>query len=252
MLPRRVAALYDIHGNLPALDAVLEEVRTWGAELIVVGGDILPGPMPRDVLDRLLALGSPVEFVHGNGESAVLAVMAGRVPTAVPERFRYIIDWTAAQLTETHRERMSRWPLTVRVPIDRFGEVVFCHATPRNDTEIFVRTTAEEKLRPIFDPLGVRLVVCGHTHMQFDRVVGQTRVVNAGSVGTPFAEPGAYWVSIGADVAFHRTAYDLSKAAEVIRGTSYPGAQEYADKSILAPPTEAEMLAAFSRAELKS
>jgi predicted phosphodiesterase len=251
MIPARVAALYDIHGNLPALDAVLADVRQWGAELIVVGGDILPGPMPRETLDRLLALGTPVEFVHGNGESAVLEKMAGRVPTAVPEPFRPIIDWTAAQLSESHREKMSRWPLTTRVRIDGFGEVVFCHATPRNDTEIFVHTTAEEKLRPIFDTLGAQLVVCGHTHMQFDRIVGSTRVVNAGSVGMPFGEPGAYWLAIGPAVVLCRTNYDLAKAADTIRATNFPGAQEAAERNVLNPPSEAEMLATFSRAELK-
>jgi predicted phosphodiesterase len=250
LLPRRVAVLNDIHGNLPALDAVLDDVRGGGFEQIVVGGDVVPGPMPREALDRVFSLGLSVEFVHGNGESAVLAQMAGREPTAVPERFRHLIDWTAAQLTEAHRERMSRWPLTLRVPIDRFGEVLFCHATPRNDTEIFVKTTADSKLKPIFEPLGVRLVVCGHTHMQFDRMVGQTRIVNAGSVGMPFGEPGAYWLAIGPDVELRRTSYDLTSAAHVIRATSYPTAEEFATKNVLEPPSEAEMLAAFARAEV--
>ena len=81
----------------------------------------------------------------------------------------------------------------MQLAIDGIGEVLFCHATPRNDTEIFLKTTADDKLRPIFDTLGVQLVVCGHTHMQFDRIVGRTRIINAGSVGMPFQDAGAYW-----------------------------------------------------------
>ena len=94
---------------------------------------------------------------------------------------------------------LAGWPETVRVQIDGVGEVLFCHATPRNDTEVFTRRTAEERLLPIFDGLNVPVVVCGHTHMQFDRMIGKTRVVNAGSVGMPFAEPGVYWLLLGPD-----------------------------------------------------
>ncbi|SRR6266480_6795884 len=94
----RVAALYDIHGNLPALEAVLQEIRQADVDRVVVGGDVLPGPMPRETLTYLLDLGIPVQFIYGNGEVAVLEQMAGRDPAAVPEQFRPIIRWTAQQL----------------------------------------------------------------------------------------------------------------------------------------------------------
>ena len=71
-----VAALYDIHGNLPALEAVLHEIREAGVDRVVVGGDVVPGPMPRETLRRLLDLDLPVHFIHGNCELAVLAQMA--------------------------------------------------------------------------------------------------------------------------------------------------------------------------------
>ena len=82
-----VAALYDIHGNLPALEAVLEDATRAGADRVVVGGDVVPGPMPRETLVRLLDLDIPFQFIVGNGELAVLAEMNGR-DSGVPARYR--------------------------------------------------------------------------------------------------------------------------------------------------------------------
>jgi predicted phosphodiesterase len=246
----RVAAIYDIHGNLPALEAVLEDARRAEVERIVVGGDVVPGPMPREALTRLLELEIPVDFIQGNGEAAVLAVMAGGEPTTVPEPFREVVRWTARQLDPEHEARMAGWPATLRLEVPGLGGVLFCHATPRSDTEIFTRRTPEERLLPVFAGLDVPIVVCGHTHMQFDRRIGEVRVVNAGSVGMPFGEPGADWLLLGPDVLLRRTPYDLATAAERVRGTSYPQAEQFAEGNILRPPAEAEMLEAFSRAEL--
>src|SRR5438093_1060546 len=142
----RVAALYDIHGNLPALDSVLREVRNEGADQVVVGGDVLPGPMPRETLERLLALEMPVHFIRGNGDRVVLMQMTGADLTAVPPQYRDGIRWNAEQLAVEHRAELAAWPLTARLEIPKIGSVVFCHATPRNDTEIFTRLTREERL----------------------------------------------------------------------------------------------------------
>ena len=258
----RVAALYDIHGNLPALEAVLEEVRHARVDHIVVGGDVLPGPMPRETLDRLLALDVPVQFIHGNGELAVLAKMAAADPRDVtylgttsggplPEPLQEVLRWTGRQLdAERHRVVVS-WAATCRLEIDGLGAALFCHATPRNETECFTRLTPEDRLVPIFDAARSSIVVCGHTHMQFDRMVGRTRVVNAGSVGMPFQEPGAYWLLLGPGVELRCTSYDLEKAAARIRDTPYPQAEEFAGRSVLHPPSESQMLDVFAKAELK-
>jgi predicted phosphodiesterase len=243
--------LNDIHGNLPALEAVLDDVRAARVDRVVVGGDVLPGPMPHETIARLLTLDIPVEFIHGNGDRVVRAQMNGQEPTEVPEQFRDIIRWTAAQLSREDEQLIARWPLTRRVQIPPLGDVLFCHATPRNDVEIFTRLTPDERLRPIFDAAAAPVVVCGHTHMQFDRMVGRTRVVNAGSVGMPFQDAGAYWLLLGPDVQLRRTSYDLEKAAAQVRRTSYPQAEDFAARSILKPPTEAATLEAFKNAELK-
>ena len=72
-----IAAIYDIHGNLPALEAVLEEVRQAGVDGVVVGGDLIPGPMPRETLACLTEFEIPVECIYGNGEVAVLQLDSG-------------------------------------------------------------------------------------------------------------------------------------------------------------------------------
>jgi putative phosphoesterase len=247
----RVAALYDVHGNLPALEAVLDEVRQAGVDQVVVGGDVLPGPMPRETLARLRDLPMPVQFIHGNCEVAALALLAGRDVRPLPEKVLETLRWSAQQLEPEHRRWLAGWPKALRIQVGGLADVLFCHGTPRDEDEIFTRLTPEERLVPIFDGLNVPLVVCGHTHMQFDRKVGKTRVVNAGSVGMPFGEPGAYWLLLGPDVQLRQTAYDLPKAAERIRNTNYPQAEEFAARYVLRPPSEAEMLELMSRAELR-
>jgi putative phosphoesterase len=247
----RVAALYDIHGNLPALEAVLADVRAADVDRIVIGGDVMPGPMPRECLERLFALDRPTTFIIGNGDRETLAYRGGDESSPIPEMFREAMRWNAQQLTEADARAIQGWPLMARLLIDGIGEVVFCHATPRNDTEIFLKTTAVDKLLPIFDPADASLVVCGHTHMQFDRMVGETRIVNAGSVGMPFQPAGAYWLLIDRELVLRRTAYDLAAAAARVRATAYPQAELFAAQSILQPPEEEAMLAAFAAAELK-
>jgi putative phosphoesterase len=250
----RVAAIYDVHGNLPALEAVLAEVCLAGVDRIVVGGDVLPGPMPRECLVCLLDLGPSVQFILGNGDREVLSQLMGKETEwyrAAAESWRAPVRWTAEQLGREHKQLLTAWVATYRLEIPGLGEVLFCHATPRNDTEIFTRLTPEDRLVAVFDQLDVPMVVCGHTHMQFDRTVGGVRVVNAGSVGMPFGEPGAYWLLLGPAIELRHTPYHLARAAERIRATSYPQAQAFADNSILRPPTEEAMLAAFARAELK-
>lgn len=258
----RVAALYDIHGNLPALEAVFQDITQADVDQVVIGGDVIPGPMPRETLRRLLDLDLPTHFIYGNGELAILAQMTGARTGSVtywgttsgarpPETIVDIYRWTAAQLQPEFEPVLASWPKTLQLGIDGLGQVLFCHSTPRSETECFTRLTAEDHLLPLFEPLQVSVLVCGHTHMQFDRMIGNIRVLNAGSVGMPFGEPGAYWLLLGPDVQLRHTAYDLARAAERIRATNYPQAQEFAAHNVLQPTSEKGMLEAFAKAELK-
>lgn len=245
---RRVAALYDIHGNLPALEAVLDDLDRAAVDHLVVGGDVFPGPMASECLDRLLEEELPVSFIHGNGDRAILALAGGDLPDAVPEAQVEKMRAAAAQLQPRHVDVLSGWPATARLDIGALGEVLFCHATPRSDTEIFTRRTDAPWLEEAFSAVGADTVLCGHTHMPFDRCVGEVRVVNPGSVGMPFGEPGAYWGLLGEKVERRRTAYDLDAAAERIRATGRPGAAEFADDNVLRPPSAEQMLELFEAA----
>jgi diadenosine tetraphosphatase ApaH/serine/threonine PP2A family protein phosphatase len=198
-----VAALYDVHGNLPALDAVLSELDS---ELILVGGDVAGGPWPTETLERLRGLGDRVRFIRGNADREVAeAPKPGREGGPPPA----LLDFVRERLSAEQMEFLGRLPLTESLDVAGLGAVLFCHATPRSDDELLTRISPDERWRSALSMVGERVVVCGHTHVQFDRRVGDLRVVNAGSVGMPYEhEPGAYWAMLGPEVELRRTPYE--------------------------------------------
>jgi predicted phosphodiesterase len=242
----RIAVLYDIHGNLPALEAVMADVRAAGVDSLVFGGDVLPGPMPRETLDYVRGLEIPAQYIHGNGDRTILEMLRGRPVDPVPEAFRESMRWNAAQLDARDEHWLAAWPATLTLAVPSIGDVFFCHATARNDTEIFTRLTPDDRVAEMFAGVSTGLAVCGHTHMAADRSLGTLRIVNPGSVGMPFGDPGAYWMLLDDGVTFRRTAYDFEDAARRIRATASPMADAFAASNVLKPPSEAQMLAAFS------
>jgi len=245
---QRIAALYDIHGNLPALEAVLADVRREGVDAIVVGGDVLPGPMPSECLELIYATGIRTEFIRGNGESAVFEALRGGPLERVPEAFREGIRWNARELPDKFVAALTSWPLSIRIVVPGLGSVLFCHATPRNDTEIFTKLSPHDRISTMFAGADAAIAICGHTHMQFDLTIDNLRILNAGSVGAPFSDPGAYWLLLGSDVQLRRTNYDVDGAASLIRQTEFPGAARFAD-SVVRPHPESEMLSLYAKAD---
>ncbi|HEY6605330.1 MAG TPA: metallophosphoesterase family protein [Gaiellaceae bacterium] len=199
-----VAALYDVHGNLPALEAVLAEVD---ADLILVGGDVVAGPWPAETLGRLRALGDRARFIRGNADREVVEPSReGRAGGPPPG----VMEFVRERLTVDQLEFLAALPLTETVKVDGLGEVLFCHATPRSDEELLTRISPDERWLAALAGVEATVVVCGHTHVQFDRMIDGYRVVNAGSVGMPYErEPGAYWLVLGPDVELRRTACDV-------------------------------------------
>ena len=213
----RVAALYDVHGNVPALEAVLAEVPE--DALIVVGGDFAAGPWPAEAVERLRGLGDRVRWVRGNADRELAAVPEPRPGGPPPE----VIAWVRNRLSEEQLAFTTGVPEQQVVDVDSLGQVLFCHATPRSDEELLTRVSPDERWAAALDAADAPVVVVGHTHVQFDRRVGKTRVVNAGSVGMPYErEPGAYWALLGPDVDLRRTPYDTAAAAEAIAGAGWP------------------------------
>lgn len=248
---KRVAALYDVHGNLPALEAVLDELRGEEVDRIVVGGDVFPGPLALETFTRLQKLEQSAQFIIGNCEAALLAAREGKDPGRMPESAKNAMRWCAAQISADDERVLRSWPKTITLLIESLGEVLFCHGTPRNENEAFTRLTPESAVLPAFAGVEARVVVCGHTHMQFDRTIGNVRVVNAGSVGMPFGKTGADWLLLGPDVELRHTNYDLLRAAARVRATSYPEAEEFAAKHVLTSPDEASMLELFTQHGMK-
>jgi putative phosphoesterase len=194
----RVAALYDVHGNLPALEAVLDEAERQDASLIVVGGDVAAGPSPEECVATLRALGERVVWIRGNADRELAAGTASSPAIEV-----------TPPVSDELRAFLGGLPPTAELEIDGLGDVLFCHAIPRDDETIVTAETPAEFFDAAFGAAGADVVVCGHTHMQYDRTTGTTRVVNAGSVGMPYEhEPGAYWALLGPTVDLRRTPYD--------------------------------------------
>ncbi len=246
----KVAALYDIHGNLPALNAVLQDLESIRPDVIVVGGDIVSGPMPRQTLERLRQLAGNVVTLRGNADREVVAAFDGEYSTEkLPDEVREITRWVAQQLEAEQRDFLAHLPEQVTLSVDGLGDVMFCHATPHSDEDIFTPLTPQDRLGLLFRGVAQQVVVCGHTHMQFELQIGGVRVLNAGSVGMPYADrPGAYWLLLGPEGSeFRRTTYDLEAAAQAVRTSGYPEARDFAEENVLKVPTAEEAMAVFER-----
>ncbi len=232
----RVAALNDIHGNLPALEAVLAEVEREDVDAIVCGGDVVTGPFSADVFD-LLSDRPDVRFLHGNADRFVVE--------GVDE---FDQDWEAERrrLGEERVASIATWPLTVELEIGDLGRTLFCHAIPSADEPIFTRLTPDEIVAELIGDVAADLVVVGHTHVQFDRrLQNGLRVVNAGSVGMPYeGRRGAYWALLGEDVELKSTKYDTEAAAAAIRATGAPMSEQLVEY-LLEPPDPDEASAFF-------
>jgi diadenosine tetraphosphatase ApaH/serine/threonine PP2A family protein phosphatase len=156
-------------------------------------------------------------------------------------------DWVASQLEPRHEEWLRSLPETIELTLERVGTVLFCHGSPRSDEEMMLRTTPEERLLEFVDGVEAEVVVCGHTHMQFDRKVGSRRVVNAGSVGLPYGAPGAHWLLLGPGLEHRQTSYDAEAAAERLLAGGWPQAPKLVEENVRRVPSEEEALGFFER-----
>ena len=208
----RVAALYDVHGNLPALEAVLAEVPDDAA--IVVGGDVAAGPLPSEALERLRALGDHVHWIRGNADRELTPGEEGLGPPDV-------IEWVRDQLSAEQIGFLHGLPEQLELDVDGLGRVLFCHATPRNDVDIFLEGTPEEHVAPRSTALRRNSRLRSHAHAVLPRIAG-IRVVNAGSVGMAYDdEPGAYWLALGPDIEHRRTQYEMRPRHLRSRATTF-------------------------------
>lgn len=238
-----VAALYDVHGNLGALEAVLSDPRVAEADVLVSGGDLVIGPFPAECLDLLEADGR-VRFLRGNGDREVCELAEdGDLGEAA--------RWCHERLGPERLGRIRAWPTTVEITLPGLGPVLFCHATPASDVPILTAATPEEDAaRELGDVAADAIVVCGHTHVQYDRCVGRTRLVNAGSVGMPYeGSPDGRWAVLGAGggVELVATAYDADAALDACRRTGFPLAEQWLEPALLGRISAEEATEEFER-----
>lgn len=246
----RVAALYDIHGNLPALRAVLADVAREGVSTIVVGGDVAAGPLPRETIMQLMALEGRARFVRGNADRELVEAFDQHRHNVDVERQPVMraAAFCAAGITRSQRDFLAGFAERVMLEVNGLGAVLFCHGSPRSDTEIITTKTDDERLRGILAGVAEQIVVCGHTHRQFDRHVDHWRVINAGSVGVPYeGRAGAYWALLGPDVELRRTEYDLDAAVNELRDAGFPDFDEDLRESLLEPIDADEVAEFFER-----
>jgi predicted phosphodiesterase len=243
----RVAVLSDVHGVLPALEAVLAEPDVRSADLIVLTGDLAAGPMPVPTLDALTALAERAVWVRGNADRELVSLARGADETTIPDP---VAPWAAAQLRPDQVERLAGLPLTAELTIPGLGRTVFCHATPRDDEEVTLVDSSLDRWAEVFaglDP-AVSTVVCGHTHMPYVRLADRRWVANPGSIGMPYGGAGGHWALLGTGVgvSLRRTELDLDAACARIEAESgYPDAATWADYFVRSRASDADALRTF-------
>ena len=213
----KILALYDIHGNLDALEAVLADPRATHPDVVVIGGDAVPGPEASATLDRLEAINRPVQWVRGNGEREVADAVGGD-PGAEDLAARTAAI-TARELGEQRTRALGKLPLTVEL-----DGILFCHASPRRDDEMLTRLSTAQRWTDALRGIDAGLIVAGHTHQQDDRIVADRRFVNAGSVGLPYEGDGAarwLWIDDG-NPELHTTRYDAARAGTRFLAGGWP------------------------------
>lgn len=234
-MAKRVAAIYDVHGNASALDAVLSDAEKCGVDTIVFGGDLAWGPQPKLVMERVMSLSGNIHFIKGNADREVGERYG--VEQGLNNWIAEINQWCSDQLTEQQIDFLNNQQEKVTISIDGLGEVLFVHGSPRSDEEAIRKDTPQDEIEPMISSVREPVIVCGHTHIQFDRTVLGKRIVNAGSVGLQRAARGACWALIGPEVDLRETKYDYQKAARQILESGVPMASDFAEH-VLNPPTE--------------
>ena len=234
----KVAVVSDVHTNVAALTAVLAEIEREAPDLVVSCGDLTWGSQPDETIAMMRALGDRALFVRGNGERAVLQISEGSREAETPRE-----QWVPAQHSAESVAFVATIPFSLVIDITGLGPVRFCHGSPRADTEIVTPGTPEQRFGELSADIDERVLVTGHTHIQFDRRVAGRRSVNPGSVGLPYhlAEPGiAYWAMLGPDVSLRQTRYDVTPAAAIGDELGDPGADRIREL-LFTPPTPAEL-----------
>jgi putative phosphoesterase len=241
----RVAVISDVHGNAPALAAVLAEIEEERPELVVFGGDLTWGPLPEETLALVEPLATSAVFVRGNADRAIVEHSTGTARDEPTERARWLVERHPAEA----RAFLADFVEQTTVDVFGLGPVRFCHGSPRGDTELVTFATPEKRMRALLEGVDERVLVTAHTHVQFDRRIAGVRSVNPGSVGMPYeGRAGAFWALLGPDVELRSTDYDVDETVRRYRASDDPSAEAMVE-ILLEPPTRDEVAEHAERLE---
>ncbi|MFD9949202.1 metallophosphoesterase family protein [Nonomuraea sp. NPDC059023] len=243
----RVAVLSDVHGVLPALEAVLGEADVRGADLLVLTGDVAAGPMPVETIDLLVSLGERALWVGGNADRELVEAARGQAPEFAISR------WAGERLRDDQVDVLAALPARQELELGRLGRTLFVHGTPRSDDEVVLVDSSLERWREVLDGEPADTVVLGNTHMPFARLADRRLIVNPGSVGMPYGMDGAHWAlldSVSGAVTLRRTPLDAADvAARLVAGSGFGGIEEWVAEYVREVYSDAVALTAFARRE---
>lgn len=207
----REAVLFDIHGNVDALEAVLGEAAAVGCEGLILGGDYaFLGPAPAECVDLLREYPQPTVAIRGNTDRMIA------------EGGDAIGEWAADRLGPERVAWLGGLPGQAHLPRHA---ALLVHATPRGDEERLLPDTPDAQAEAMLAGVDMPTLLYGHVHLQHRRRIGDVEVVNPGSVGYPFdGDPTAAWAIVGdGEVELRRTAYDVERAlARLAAAVSHP------------------------------
>jgi predicted phosphodiesterase len=220
----RIALIADIHGNLLALEAALEDIRRYGADQLVVLGDIVVGgPDSAACWERVKSLRCPV--LRGNHERYVVDLGTERAKPEWKTRQFGPVQYAAAQLGPVALQELTALPMTLRM--NEFPDLLFTHASARNDSDLVFPYTPDAELEPMFKGAAERWLLRGHNHFAAVRLWGDRRIVTVGSVGLPLdGSPSAqYTLLVREDdewqVVHRIIPYDVEAAVRRFADTGY-------------------------------
>lgn len=248
--PSKIVVLYDIHGNFPALESVMNEIQD-DVDHLVIGGDVILGPMSNECLDLLKESTVPLNCIKGNCETAVLNYLDDQPLPALQPQVMEEIKWTAHHISTDHLRWTRSWPENFIYTHPTAGKISFYHSAPGDENAIFTEETKEDILDMLFQNDHSNIIICGHTHIPFDKKLKNKRIVNAGSVGMSFNGPGAQYLTINSGINFICTNYNTHRASEFFRQTTYPNVSNFINNFILNQPKKEAMLTIYKSAEWK-
>ena len=231
----RIALLSDVHGNLPALEAVLAEIRAERPDAVLVAGDlVLNGPDPSALVDALRALeGDGAAIVSGNTDIAVADFDYGaafpQYQDGVPEGIRLAAEWAHDELADEQLDWIRRLPAERRIRAADDSLVLVVHGSPGSQTRGFDQALDANVIFERAAATDARVICVGHTHVPEVRDLGWKVIVNGGSAGYVFdGDPTASWASltivdgeVHADI--RRTPFDVLTVANAISARGLPG-----------------------------